>query len=124
MVNVNHSKVQWGKASYSEVCELMDSVNLSFANSPLENKFLSQAAVFNESCVEALNRLDELDIYGMVIAVDENTGHTRGSSYGRNVNNSGTHGGAKRVSVPDFHPAVKGKPTEEELNEYAKKLAK
>ena len=62
LVNVNHSKVQWGKASYSEVCELMDSMNLSFANSPLENKFLSQAAEFNESCAEALNRLDELDI--------------------------------------------------------------
>ena len=62
--------------------------------------------------------------HGMVIAVDENTGQTRGSSYGRGVNNSGKHGGATRVSVPDFHPAVKGKPTEEELNEYAKRLAK
>ena len=62
LINVNHSKVLWGKASYSEVCELMDSMNLSFANSPLENKFLSQAAEFNESCAEALLRLDELDI--------------------------------------------------------------
>lgn len=62
--------------------------------------------------------------HGMVIAVDENTGRTRGSSYGRGVNNSGKHGGAAKVSVPDFHPAVAGEPTEEELNEYAKKLNK
>lgn len=61
--------------------------------------------------------------HGMVIAVDENTGYTRGSSYGRGINNSGKHGGAERVSVPNFYPAVKGEPTEEELNEYAKKLA-
>lgn len=61
--------------------------------------------------------------HGIVIAVDENTGHTRGSSYGRNLNNSGKHGGAVKVTVPDFHPATAGKPTEEELNAYAQKLS-
>lgn len=61
--------------------------------------------------------------HGIAIAVDEETGRTRGSSYGRGVNGSGRHGGAARIIVPDFHPAVKGSPTEEELNAYAKKLA-
>lgn len=61
--------------------------------------------------------------HGIAIAVDEETGNTRGSSYGRGVNRSGKHGGASRVSVPNFRPAVKGEPTEEELNAYAKKLA-
>lgn len=62
--------------------------------------------------------------HGIVIAVDDKTGHTRGSSYGRGVNKSGKHGGATKVSVPDFHPAVAKKPTEEELNAYAQELSK
>lgn len=60
--------------------------------------------------------------HGAVIAVDEETGHTRGSSYGRDVANSGRHGQAARIIVPDFHPNEPGNPTEEELNAYAKRL--
>lgn len=60
--------------------------------------------------------------HGMVIAVDENTGKTRGSEYGRNYNNSGKFGAARRVIVPNFYPANPGNPTTEELDQYAKKL--
>lgn len=54
LVNIDHSKVQWGKASYTEVSDLIESLNLSFDNSPLENKFISQVSEFNESCAAAL----------------------------------------------------------------------
>lgn len=56
--------------------------------------------------------------HGMVIAVDENTGNTRGSEYGRY--NPG--GSARRVTVPNFHAADPGNPTQEELDAYAKQL--
>ena len=59
--------------------------------------------------------------HGIVIAVDE-SGNTRGSTYGRGIKNSGKFGAARRISVPNFHPAEAGNPTEEELNDYAKKL--
>lgn len=62
--------------------------------------------------------------HGVVIAVDEETGNTRGSSYGRDVENSGKHGQANRVRVPSLHVQNPGNPTEEELDEYAKKLQK
>lgn len=65
---------------------------------------------------------DAVGGHGIVIAVDEETGHTRGSSYGRDVANSGRHGQAARIVVPDFYPAEQGNPTEEELNVYAKRL--
>lgn len=66
------------------------------------------------------NKHDNVGGHGMVIAVDENTGHTRGSEYGRYRDKFGN---ARRVSVPNFHPADPGNPTEEELEAYAKKLA-
>ena len=59
--------------------------------------------------------------HGIVIAVDEE-GNTRGSTYGRNVKNSGRFGAARRISVPSFHPTKPGNPTEKELDEYAQKL--
>lgn len=62
--------------------------------------------------------------HGAVIAVDESTGNTRGSSYGRNVQGSGSHGQANRIYVPSFHPQEPGNPTKEELDKYAKKLNK
>ena len=55
----------------------------------------------------------------MVIAVDENTGKTRGSEYGRYKTNRGE---AHRVVVPDFKMKNPGNPTKEELNTFAKKL--
>lgn len=60
--------------------------------------------------------------HGIVIAVDEKTGNTRASTYGRGVNNSKKHGGANRITVPNFNPKEAGNPTEEELNNYAKQL--
>lgn len=58
--------------------------------------------------------------HGMVIAVDENTGKTRGSEYGRyDKENKGL---ARRVTVPDLQMADPGNPTKEELNAYANKL--
>lgn len=57
-----------------------------------------------------------------MIAVDEKTGNTRASTYGRGVNNSKKHGGANRITVPNFNPKEAGNPTEEELNNYAKQL--
>lgn len=57
--------------------------------------------------------------HGMVIAVNEDTGQTRGSEYGRYQSNKGQ---AHRVAVPDFKMKNPGKPTKEELNTYAKNL--
>lgn len=54
LINVDHSKVQWGKQSISEVDELLESLNLSFVNSPYDNKFLSHVAELNEACAAAL----------------------------------------------------------------------
>lgn len=79
----------------------------------------------NQSIKIGPKRADYVGGHGMVIAVDENTGTTRGSEYGRyNGNNSSTYGNARRVNVPDFHPADPGNPTKEELDAYAKKLQK
>ena len=58
--------------------------------------------------------------HGMVIAVEENTGSTRGSEYGRyDPENKGL---ARRVRVPDFHMKDPGNPTQEELDNYASQL--
>ena len=57
--------------------------------------------------------------HSIVIAVNENTGQTRGSEYGRYQSNKGQ---ARRVMVPDFKMKNPGKPTKEELNTYAEKL--
>lgn len=58
--------------------------------------------------------------HGIVIAVDEKTGNTRGSEYGRyDKENKGI---ARRVSVPNLKVANPGSPTNAELDEYAKKL--
>lgn len=65
-------------------------------------------------------KYDNVGGHGMVIAVDENTGQTRGSEYGRYKNK---YGNAHQVRVPNFHPADPGNPTEEELNAYAQQLA-
>ena len=58
--------------------------------------------------------------HGMVIAVDENTGQTRGSEYGRY--DSENKGQARRVIVPNLQMQNPGNPTEEELNAYAAQL--
>lgn len=58
--------------------------------------------------------------HGMAIAVDRETGVTRGSEYGRY--DKGNRGIARRVSVPDTHFAVPGNPTQEELDAYADAL--
>ena len=58
--------------------------------------------------------------HGMVIAVDENTGQTRGSEYGRY--DSENKGEARRVIVPNLQMQNPGNPTEEELNAYAARL--
>ena len=60
--------------------------------------------------------------HGIVIAVDENTGNTRASTYGRDIKNSGKHGAARRITVPNFYPKEVGNPTKEELDNYAKQL--
>lgn len=60
--------------------------------------------------------------HGMVIAVDENTGQTRGSEYGRY--DSENKGIARRVRVPSFQMADPGNPTQEELDAYARALDK
>ena len=57
--------------------------------------------------------------HALAVAVDENSGTTRGSEYGRYNSN---YGSAHRVIVPDFHPAIAGEPTEEELEAYSKKI--
>ena len=60
--------------------------------------------------------------HGAVIAVDEQTGKTRGSEYGRyDAENKGE---AHKVKIPDFKMATPGSPTQEELDNYAKKLDK
>lgn len=51
--------------------------------------------------------------HGMVIAVDENTGRTRGSEYGRYDKEN--KGWARRVRVPDLR-------TNEDLDAYAQRL--
>ncbi len=58
--------------------------------------------------------------HGTVIAVDEETGQTRGSEYGRY--DSENKGIARRVSVPNLKVANPGSPTREELDAYAKQL--
>ena len=58
----------------------------------------------------------------MVISVDENTGKTRGSEYGRY--DSANKGIARRVSVPNFKMQDPGNPTQEELDSYAAALDK
>lgn len=58
--------------------------------------------------------------HGMVIAVDENTGQTRGSEYGRY--DPEEKGIARRVTVPNFKAKEPGNPTNEELNTYAEAL--
>lgn len=60
--------------------------------------------------------------HGMVIAVNEDTGQTRGSEYGRY--DSANKGTARRVSVPNFVMADPGNPTQEELDRYAEQLDK
>lgn len=60
--------------------------------------------------------------HGMVIAVNEDTGETRGSEYGRYGSQNGHRGLARRVRVPNFVMADPGNPTQEELDAYAKKL--
>lgn len=57
--------------------------------------------------------------HGMVIAVDNKTGKTRGSEYGRYDKEN--RGMARRVNVPDiqFDPNL---PIQQQLNEYARKL--
>lgn len=54
LINVDHSKVRWGKHSFTVVDELLENLNLSFVNSPFKNRDLSQVAEFNESCAEEL----------------------------------------------------------------------
>ena len=58
--------------------------------------------------------------HGMVIAVNEDTGQTRGSEYGRY--DSENKGIARRVVVPNLVMADPGNPTDEELDAYAQKL--
>lgn len=57
--------------------------------------------------------------HGFVIAVNEDTGSTRGSEYGRY---GGRKGSAHRVVVPDFKMKKPGDPTPEELQQYSKVL--
>ena len=60
--------------------------------------------------------------HGMAIAVHEDTGKTRGSDYGRYDKDS--KGIARRVKVPNFKMATPGKPTQQELDDYARSLDK
>lgn len=58
--------------------------------------------------------------HGFVISVNEDTGNTRGSEYGRyDAENKGL---ARRVKVPNFKMENAGNPTEEELHNYGKKV--
>ena len=76
---------------------------------------------YNVGVSESGNKKVTLPLgHGMVIAVDENTGSTRGSEYGRY--DKANKGLAHRVTVPNFRPASPGNPTDEELNQYAKKV--
>ena len=60
--------------------------------------------------------------HGMVISVNDKTGKTRGSEYGRyDPNNRGI---ARRVRVPDLIASDPSNPTKEELDNYAKQLDK
>ena len=61
LINVDHSKVQWGKVSISEVYDLLESLNLSFVNSPYKNKFLSHVAQLNAECAATLPWIDLTD---------------------------------------------------------------
>ena len=56
----------------------------------------------------------------MVISVNEDTGETRGSEYGRY--DPANKGIARRVVVPDFKMKNPGNPTQEELDAYAAAL--
>ncbi len=58
--------------------------------------------------------------HGAVIAVDEDTGTTRGSEYGRYDREN--QGVARRISVPSFRMKSPGNPTSEELDNYARQL--
>lgn len=62
--------------------------------------------------------------HGMVIAVDEKTGKTRGSEYGRYSDDGDVKGKARRVVVPNLKMAIPGSPTQEELDLYAQQLDK
>lgn len=59
--------------------------------------------------------------HGLVIAVDNQTGETRGSEYGRYDTNKGK---ARRVRVPSLQAQNLADPSTEELNKYAEALYK
>lgn len=62
--------------------------------------------------------------HGMVIAVDEKTGKTRGSEYGRYKGDGDIKGKARRVVVPNLKMTIPGSPTQAELDAYAQALDK
>ena len=60
--------------------------------------------------------------HGMAIAVDDKTGATRGSEYGRY--DAADKGIARRVTVPNLIAEDPSNPTQKELNHYAEQLNK
>lgn len=61
LVNVDHRKVHWGKASFSEAYDLLESVNLDFIHSPAENHFIAKQEEINEACAETVKWLELIE---------------------------------------------------------------